>query len=161
MTTETSHQCPACGATMANPTEAQPPEPARKAYMIEYYAPAGVFYEAIISDDPMRLLEHAKTLAKAGTFKVEDFESDEDALLIHKIQIVDEDGDPVDHWTDPDHFAEEHAAEILDYLESIIEAADNLTEKRHSLDETISDVASCAEDAARRLDALRAQGGVA
>jgi hypothetical protein len=157
----TNHQCPTCGTAVAQPPEQQAPPPARKAYMIEYYAPAGVTYEPIITDDPIAFLKYARETAAAKTFKAEDFEPDDNALRVQKIQIVDEDGDPAGHWTDPDHFAEEHAAEILDYLESIIEAADGLAEKRLELDETISDIASCAEEAVRRLDALRAEGGVA
>ena len=161
MTTETSHQCPTCGTALAKPAQAQPPQPARKAYMIEYHAPAGIAYEPIITDDPAAFLTYARESAAAKTFTLEDFEPTEDAVHVREIKIVDEGGAPAAHWTDPDFFAEKHGDEILDYLESIINAADGFAEKRNELDETISDIASCAEDAVRRLDALRAQGGVA
>lgn len=127
--------------------------------MIEYYAPAGVTYEPIITDDPVASLVYARETAAAKTFKAEDFEPDDNALRIQKIQIVDEDGDPVGHWTDPDYLAEQHADEILNCLESIIDAADGLTEKRCELDEAIGEITGCAEGAARWLKSLRVEGG--
>jgi hypothetical protein len=158
MTTETNHSCPTCGAALAQPASG-PPEPARKAYMIEYYAPAGVAYEPIVTDDPVAFLARAKECAAAKTFTFEDFEPTDDAVNIHEIKIVTEEGDPAVPWVDPDFFPQRHADEILDYLQTIIDAADGLTEKRRELDETISEITSCAEDAAHRLDALRLQEG--
>ena len=157
MTTDTTHQCPACGAALVSTQVTQPPEAARTAYLIEYHAPAGVFRDLISSETPPVALHYAQDYR--GNLKPEDFEPDENALRVREIVVMTENGDTVDTWTDLDYFAEKHAEEILDFLEAIIEAADSLTEKRHSLDETISDIASCAEDAARRLESLRVQGG--
>ena len=44
-------------------------------------------------------------------------------------------------------------------LESIIDAADGLTEKRCELDEAIGEITGCAEGAARWLKSLRVEGG--
>jgi hypothetical protein len=156
MTTETNHSCPTCGTALDWPAP-QAPEPARKPYMIEYHAPAGVFRDLISAETPPVALRYAQDYRK--DLRPRDFEPDENAARIQEIIVATQSGDIVDTWTDLDYFAEKHAAEILDYLQTIIDAADGLTEKRRELDETISEITSCAEDAARRLDALRVQGG--
>lgn len=150
------------GQDSANPAvlpPAPPETPAGKSYMIELHAPAGVYREPHFADSPGKALAFAHDLADGRTFKAEDFEPDENALRIQQILIVTENGDPAASWTDPDYFATKHVDEILEFLEAIIEAADGLTEKRHQVDEAINDISSCAEDADRRLHALRVEGG--
>jgi hypothetical protein len=60
--------------------------------MIEYHAPGGVAYEPIVTDNPASFLERAKESAAAKIFTSEDFEPDDNAVRIHEIKIVNEDG---------------------------------------------------------------------
>ena len=60
MTTETNHQCPACGAELVSPQVTQPPEAARTAYLIEYHAPAGVFRDLISAATPPAAIHYAQ-----------------------------------------------------------------------------------------------------
>jgi hypothetical protein len=160
MTTETNHSCPACGAALAPPPEAQAPQPARKAYMIEYHAPAGVAYEPIITDDPAAFLARAKESAANGTFKAEDFEPDDNALRIQQIIIADSDGVHHASWIDPDNFAQLHADEILALLEELIGSVEDAREARSQLDQDISTIEDDARGASLDLDRMRRKGGV-
>ena len=156
----TSHQCPACGAAVAQTPEAQAPKPAPKAYMIEYHAPAGVAYEPIITDDPAACIERAKEAAKAGTFKAEDFEPDDNALRIQQIIIADDDGTHHAVWTDPDSFAQLHADEILGLLEELIGSLEDTKDSRDQFYNDIDTAESTARGASLDLEHMRRKGGV-
>jgi hypothetical protein len=159
MTTETTHTCATCGAALADPPATPPPQPARKAYMIEYHAPAGVAYEPIVTDDPAAFLALAKETAAAKTFKFEDYEPNEDAYRIHEIKIVTEEGDPAVHWVDPDSLAQLHADEILGLLEELIGSVEDAREARSQLDDDMATIETTARDASLELDRLRKKGG--
>jgi hypothetical protein len=144
---------------LAQSTEPQAPQPARKAYMIEYHAPAGVAYEPIVTDDPVAFLDRARETAKAGAFKAEDFEPDDNALCIQEIKIVTEEGDPAVHWVDPDALAELHADTILGELEDLLDAIDDAVEARSQLEQEIATIERRAIDATDMLKRLRLKGG--
>jgi hypothetical protein len=156
MTEPDNHCCAACGRP--KPVEFKQPV----AYHVSFIAPAGIFRHVIIAHSPQEALEKAQKLAKTPDLKPEDFDPVAESFCVREITVEHPDGNEQAVWTEPDYFAEKHGNEILDYLQTIIDAADGLTEKRRELDETISEITDCAEDAARGIDALRLwEGGAA
>ncbi len=130
------------------------------AYHASFIAPAGIYRDVIIADTPQEALAQARIKAEAQAFRAEEFDPVAESYCIREIIIEHPDSDePQAAWTDPDFFAQKHGDEILDYLESIINEADGLIEKRNEVDGAISDITGYAEEAARRIASLRAQEG--
>ena len=160
MTSQDSHKCSTCGAALAQPQEQQPPAPARKPYMIDYYAPYGVCRVPVITDTAAQALEIARRNVAQGIPDLGDFDFDDNALRVTKIIISDEDGKQHAAWTDPDSFALLNADDILNMLEELIGSIEDAKEARSQLDQDIGTIESTAEGAARELNHLRRNGGV-
>jgi hypothetical protein len=145
----------ACGA------ETLPPDPAEpKSYRVTYRASAGSYREVILATSPQEALTYARRRAENPDWDASDLEPDSDQCCICAICIDDDDTEGCATWADPSFAAEKYSTEILDFLEALIEAVDDMTGARADLDEAIGSVESCAQTASHELKRLGVQGGV-
>ncbi len=160
MTSQDSHKCSTCGAALAQPQEPQPPAPSPKRYLVEYHAPAGVVRE-VAGDgrDPKEILEIAREVSAANGLNENDFEPCDDACIVRRIIIMDEDNVEQAVWTDLDYLHQLHAGEILEQLEDMIEAADQLSEQKQAFENSVYEMVSAGEHAGRALETIRREGG--
>jgi hypothetical protein len=100
------------------------------------------------------------SLKLIGALPADSFDPVAESYCVRQITVTDpDDGDQMAVWTDPDYLTELHAGEILDELEGLIQAADDLSEAKDALDSRVSDVIVSGESAAIALKTIRREGG--
>ena len=161
MTSQDSHKCSTCGAALAQPQEQQPPAPARKTFLIEYHAPGGVIRELAVApdDNAAGILKTARQNVEDGALNENDFEPDDNAYCIRQIIVMDENNVEQAIWTEPDYLAQLHTGEILELLEDMIEAADQLSDQKHAFENSVYEMVSAGEHAGLALETIRREGG--
>ena len=154
MTEPDNHCCPACGC--AKPVELKQ----QTAFHVSFLAPAGICRDVIIADTPQDALERAKKRSDDDVYEAENFDPVAESYCVQQIIIEDPDGGYLRAvWTDPGYLIEKHSTEILDFLEALIEAVDELADSRRNLDEAVGNVDRVAADAAIQLRRLGLKGG--
>jgi hypothetical protein len=129
------------------------------AYHVSFLAPAGVYRDLVVADTPDQALRKAMQLSESKEFKPA-FDPDDNALRIHQITVQHPDGEEQAVWTDPDNIAQLHADQILELLEGMIEAADQLSDQKHAFENSVYEMVSGGEQAALSLKTIHREGGV-
>ena len=80
-------------------------------------------------------------------------------MRIQQITVLDQDGNERAVWFEPKYAVELHSDDILQMLETLIEAIDDAVEVRNQINDEVSNIKSVSADASRELKRLGLDGG--